>query len=168
MRVVQAVSRGMLVLCLPVMLLAADVEAGLQAFRNKDFKKAFTEFLPLAQRGDRVSQFYLGVLYNHGTGVEQNWTKAVQYYRLSAEQGYAKAQCNLGTMLGQGAGAPKDPVEAHMWFYLAAQSDDAEAVENGRYNLKENARNLTPRQLEQALTRARNWKPKRSGTAKAK
>jgi TPR repeat protein len=158
----------MLIASLPMVMLGADLEAGRQAFRNKEFKKAFSEFLPLAQKGDRVSQFYLGVLYNHGTGVEQNWAKAVQYYRLSADQGYAKAQCNLGTMLGQGAGAPKDPVEAHMWFYLAAQSDDGEAVENGRHNLKENARNLSPRQLEEALTRARNWKPKRSGTAKAK
>ena len=34
-------------------------------------------------------------MYNNGYGIEQDKTKAVEWYRKAAEQGYARAQNNL-------------------------------------------------------------------------
>ncbi len=49
-----------------------------------------------AEQGDAVVQISLGWMYEKGQGVEQDYTKAVSWYRKAAEQGYAEAQFNLG------------------------------------------------------------------------
>ena len=50
----------------------------------------------LANAGDAVAQYYLGLMYYNGEGVPQYYKEAVKWYRMSAAQGYAKAQYNLG------------------------------------------------------------------------
>ena len=66
-------------------------------------------------------QFNLGMSYAHGTeGVEQDWAKAVRFYRLAAEQGYAAAQCNLGVCYERGEGVAQDWAEAVRYYRQAA------------------------------------------------
>ena len=47
-------------------------------------------------------QFNLGLSYARGTGVEQDWAKAVRFYRLAADQGHAAAQFTLGFCYSRG------------------------------------------------------------------
>jgi TPR repeat protein len=54
---------------------------------------------------------------------------------------------------GQG---PQDYVQAHMWLSLSAAQGDQEAARNR--DLIE--RNMTPAQIADAHTLARDWKPK--------
>ena len=44
------------------------------------------------------AQYNLGVMYDNGEGVPQDYKEAVKWYRLAAEQGNANAQTNLGNM----------------------------------------------------------------------
>ena len=74
---------------------AADFDKGLAAARAGDFVTALAEWKPLAEQGDAVAQFYLGVMYANGEGVIEDDKEAVKWYRLAAEQGFAQAHIIL-------------------------------------------------------------------------
>ena len=41
-----------------------------------------------AEQGYDIAQYNLGVMYENGQGVPQDYKEAVKWYRLAAEQGY--------------------------------------------------------------------------------
>ena len=77
---------------------------------------------PLANGGNAFAQLYLGVMYNNGEGVPQNFGAAgyIKWWRMSAEQGGTIAQYNLGGMYEHGRGVQRDYVEAVKWYRMAA------------------------------------------------
>ena len=90
------------------------------------------EMLQLAEAGDAELQLALGVMYEQGKGIRQDYTEAVRWYRKAAEeQGFAVAQYNLGRMYEQGKGVRQDYAEAAGWFRKAAELGLAAA----QYNL---------------------------------
>ena len=72
-----------------------------------------------AEKGDAKAQFVLGLKYDTGKGVRQDYTEAEKWYRKAAEQGYAEAQFNLGTMYDEGRGVRQDYAEAAKWYRKA-------------------------------------------------
>ena len=82
-----------------------------------------------AEQGDAIAQFNLGVMYDNGRGVTQDYARAIAWYKKAAEQGNASAQFNLGLMYAKGRGVPQDYVRAHMWWNLAAALGDEDAME---------------------------------------
>ena len=76
-------------------LLALGIGQAVWADSVPDFK----ETLQAAEQGNADAQFNLGVMYDTGQGVRQDYAQAVQWYRKAAEQGLADAQYNLGVML---------------------------------------------------------------------
>jgi TPR repeat protein len=111
------------VLFLAVMPAFADTAAGLAAFKNKDYEKAFREWKAAAEAGQAEAQFDLGVLYAKGLGVLRDLTVAVDWYRKAAQQGNAEAQFALGQMYARGWGVPRDVADAIRWFDLANSPD---------------------------------------------
>lgn len=79
-----------------------------------------TEVAQSAQQGVDEAQHYLGLMYEKGEGVPEDYAEAVKWYRLAAEQGRADAQYALGIKYAKGKGVPQDYVEAHKWLNLAA------------------------------------------------
>jgi TPR repeat protein len=111
---------------------------------------------PLAEQGSALAQAKLGVMYDEGKGVPQDYAAAASWYRKAAEQGDANAQVILGGKYALGEGVPEDYVIAHMWYNLAAAEGHKNAVK---------ARDLvaavmTPQQIAEAQKLAREWKPK--------
>lgn len=104
----------------------ADFQAGMDANNRGDYATALREWRPLAEQGDALAQYNLGVLHRKGRGVPQDDVQARQWYEKAAAQGQAKAQFNLGTLYFNGEGVPKDYQQALRWFRLAA--DQGEAV----------------------------------------
>jgi TPR repeat protein len=104
----------------------ADFQAGMDANNRGDYATALREWRPLAEQGDALAQYNLGVLYRKGRGVPQDDVQARQWYEKAAAQGQAKAQYNLGTLFLNGGGVPKDYQQALRWFRMAA--DQGEAV----------------------------------------
>ncbi len=90
----------------------ADLKAGGEAYERGDYATALTEFRPLAQQGNAVAQFSLGVMYLEGRGVPQDDAEAVRWHRQAAEQGLAEAQFSLGGMYLDGRGVPEDDATA--------------------------------------------------------
>ena len=84
-----------------------------------------------ANSDDAEAQFSLGLMYELGQGVPQDYAEAVKWYRMAAEQGHAAAQFNLGLMYAEGQGVTQDHTEAVKWYRLAAEQGYAGA----QYNL---------------------------------
>ena len=76
----------------------ADFQAGLAAYDQGDYATALNEFLPLAQQGDAKAQFNMGILYEKGQGVPQDFQEDFLWYYLAAEQGDAPTQNDLGLL----------------------------------------------------------------------
>ena len=70
---------------------------------------------------DAGAQFNLGVMYDNGEGVPQDYVEAMKWYHKAAEQGHAGAQFNLGLMYANGNGVPQDYAKAAKWFRLGAE-----------------------------------------------
>ena len=96
-----------------------DTAAGLAAFKNKDYQKAFQEWKGAADAGQAEAQFDLGVLYAKGLGVLRDLPEAATWYRKAADQGNAEAQFALGQMYAKGWGVPRDVADALRWIEMA-------------------------------------------------
>ncbi len=134
----------------------ADLQAGLDAYKRGDYEAALKEFRLAAEQGDAQAQFQLGVMYDEGQGVAQDFREAVPWYRRAAEQGHALAQNNLGVVYGKGQGVTQDYVIAHKWTNLAS----AQGYENAIKNLGFLEEMMTPSQIVEAQRLAREWTPK--------
>jgi hypothetical protein len=63
-------------------------------------------------------------MYERGQGVNQDYAKAVKWYRKAAEQGSASSQSNLGSMYFNGQGVTQNYVKAVKWWRKAAEQGD--------------------------------------------
>ena len=68
------------------------------AYKSHDFDGAMVKFRPLALGGEAEAQYYLGLMFHKGRGVEQDYVEAARWYRLAAENGYSLAQTNLSDL----------------------------------------------------------------------
>jgi Sel1 repeat len=110
---------------------AGPLEDASAAFERRDFATVLRLLRPLADQGNSVAQFILGVMYDNGEGVPQNNAEAMKWYREAADRGEPNAQCNLGTMYLTGQGVPQDYAEALKWYRKAADQGNA----NAQFNL---------------------------------
>lgn len=99
------------------------VARGLQAVEN--IKK------PVTAKHNAEEQYHLGLKYDAGDGVSQDYEVAAKWYRLAADQCHVMAQFNLGSMYDHGQGVLQDYAEAARWYRLAADQGYAKA----QYNL---------------------------------
>src|SRR5258705_8024788 len=94
---------------------AADsLEEAVAAYRSTDYATALRVYRSLAEQGLAVAQFNLGLMYDLGQGVAQNYPEAVKWYRLAADQGRDDAQgsfvpqteqlCRGGEVVSSGCG----------------------------------------------------------------
>ena len=88
------------------------------------YKMCLTLIKPDAEKGNSNAQVYLGMMYQNGYGVLQNYKTAFNWYKLSAEQGDHFGQLRLGMVFQKGIGIKKDLVQAHKWFNLSAYNGD--------------------------------------------
>ena len=58
-------------------VVAADFQAGVAAYKKGDYAAALREWTPLAEQGDANAQNNLGVMYDIGRGVSQDYHTAV-------------------------------------------------------------------------------------------
>jgi TPR repeat protein len=125
--------------------IAEPFEDATKAYYRGDYETAYRLIKPLAEQGLPEAQFNLGLMYDKGQGVPQDYAEAVKWYRKAAEQGNAKAvksyrkaaeqgnaeaQFNLGLMYDKRQGVPQNYAEAAKWYRRAAEQGFAEAQTN--------------------------------------
>ncbi|KAI9203621.1 uncharacterized protein BJ171DRAFT_137570 [Polychytrium aggregatum] len=86
-----------------------------------------SEHWEAAQQGDAEAQFNLGVCYEKGRGIIQDYPKAVKWWTSAANQGHANAQYNLGICHSLGIRVARDHTKAFEWFTKAANQGHARA-----------------------------------------
>tara|TARA_R110002096_G_scaffold416576_2_gene619389 strand:+ start:225139 stop:225414 length:276 start_codon:yes stop_codon:yes gene_type:complete len=73
----------------------ADNAEGEKAYASGDYVTALKEFTEAAENGDMYAQFNLGVMYEHGHGVDQSDLKAGEWYQIAADNGHPEAPMAL-------------------------------------------------------------------------
>ena len=114
---------GFLALAIMALAVPADAEPfedGVAAYQAGDYATAVKLWRTLAEQGHVWAQFNLGVMYDSGRGVYENYPEAANWYRRAAEQGYAGAQLKLGIFHAVGQGVLEDFVSAHMWMLCSS------------------------------------------------
>lgn len=118
-----------------------DLKEANKAFDNEDYQRAFNIYKLLAEEGNAEAQFRLGVLYDFGSGTEQDEDKALKWFARAykgllplAENGKLRAQYLLAQLYDMGKGIEQDSKKAKEWwvrayrgYLLLAEQGDAEA-----------------------------------------
>jgi uncharacterized protein len=141
----KAIFAAMLLVLAPLPSVAQDFMAGLWAFTERDYATALRNWKPLAEQGEVEAQDNLGLMYEEGYGVLQDYAEAVRWYRLAGSSN------NLGRMYEQGHGVAQSYVKAHMWYNIAAEKYPPLAPES-RQRL---ANLMTTADISEAQRRAR-------------
>ena len=116
-------------------------------------RQAVTQLEGLASKGDAAAQYSLGMRYNLGDGVKQDYPEAALWFTRAADQGHVRAQSALGDYYNYGRGVPTDVSKAYFWSYLAfAGGDEVSKLRLGRL-----AGQLPHSQLLQIQQQAENW-----------
>jgi hypothetical protein len=64
----------------------------------------------------------VGLMYEGGKGVKQDYPEALKWFRLSAARGNAWAQYCIALMYDNGRGVPKSRGKAKVWFKKSADN----------------------------------------------
>jgi TPR repeat protein len=168
-------------------VVAGPLEDAVAAVNKRDYATALRLLRPLAEQGDDVAQFDLGVMYNEGWGVSRDYLQAWKWYRRAAIQGNADAQFNLGMLYER-----HRYTEAAKWYREAADQgledaqlnlgllyakgqgvprDDVQAYmwfelsaaqgdQSAANNRDAAAQRMTPEQIAEAQKLAHEWRPK--------
>ena len=98
---------------------AGPLDDGQAAYERGDYKTALQLLHPLAEDGDARAQYMVGLAYDLGNGVPQDYTKAANWYRKAALQGAPDARASLGALYARGQGVPQDYAQAAKWWRMA-------------------------------------------------
>ncbi len=69
----------------------ADFQAGMDAYNHKEYATALREWRPLAEQRNPHAQFFLGVMFENGFGVPQDYVQAHMWYHLAGANGHKDA-----------------------------------------------------------------------------
>jgi len=109
--------------------------------------------LDQALMGNVDQMFLVGMMYDIGHDVGQNYYQAVRWYLKAANFGHVGAQYNLGAAYYLGYGVPQDYVEAHKWFSIANVTGLKRAIVNRDVVSSQ----MTQAQIDQARVLKRDW-----------
>ena len=125
-RVVLAGGVSWLALCGPAF---ATLQEALDALKEQDYIFAMEEFTRLADKEENAeARYYIGRMYEQGTGVQQDELKALEFYQQAADQGSASAALKVGNAYYNGKGKEKDYKEAFKWYKKAADLMNGTAI----------------------------------------
>jgi len=111
------------VFCAPAVA-SDNLENVKQAYQLGDFKRIFPKLRNLSNQGNPEADFLLGKMFERGHGVEQDESRAIQYYRNAAGDGFAKAKERLELLTGTENSVVLD------WYLEAAWDGDASSQFN--------------------------------------
>ncbi len=105
-----------------------DLEKGMGAFNNKEYKTALDILHPLAEQGDVNAQLAVGKIFEEGLGIPQHYTEAYSWYQRAYKQGETLAVIKMGLINYQGLlGLESNHAVAKNIFQHAARKGIPEA-----------------------------------------
>ena len=114
------------VVCLSLLLVTgaahADFNDGVVAYIAGDYETAYNTMISIAKtdEGNPLPQYYLGIMYLKGQGVEKNYEEAGKWLRKAAENRLPNAKYHLAELYTEGQGVPRDFEFAYIWYSVGA------------------------------------------------
>lgn len=104
-----------------------DFIEGARRYQQGDYRGAFAYMMKAAQAGDAWAQTQVGLFFEQGTGVQQDYSQAARWYRQAAENPVCapEAMKNLGQLYEYGAGVSEDWTTAAQWYQRGAALGNA-------------------------------------------
>lgn len=99
---------------------------GQAAFNARDYKRAFTIWHNLAQKGHPEAQVFVGLAYKNGWGVTKDQKQASMWFQMAAEGGNPSAQFFIGLQY-LGSDNPKLVPIGINWLVQAARNGESNA-----------------------------------------
>ncbi len=84
-------------------------------------KNNFGSHIRNAEKGDNVSQYYIGNCYYHGKSIKRDYNKAIEWYSKSSSGGNIRAVYKLGIYYDYGYGVTKDEKKAFEIYLKSAK-----------------------------------------------
>jgi len=109
------------------LLLARIYLTGNAAGTARNPERAAALLLAAANQGHGEAQYYLGLLYQKGSGVVKDPKQAFTLFKRAAENGDQAAQYELSKAYANGRGTDADDVKALHWLRAAANSGHGDA-----------------------------------------
>ena len=100
---------------------------GFDHYDDGKYAEAVECFLDAADNGNSDAMFMLGLCYELGNGVRQDYHRAVDWYERAAALDDATAQERLGDLYAEGIGVALDKVESAKWYRKAAENGNMDA-----------------------------------------
>jgi len=108
----------------------AGESQGAGYFRQGRYAEALVAWEEAAARGSTEAALALGMMYDSGQGVPQNYGDAFSWYELAAEQDDPVALFNVGVFYDAGYGVAQDTAEAASWYERAVVRGSGRAAYN--------------------------------------
>ena len=81
-------------------------------------EEKFSALLEAAQKGYDIAQYEVGVVYENGEGVFEDYVEAAKWFLKAADQGNVEAQLKLGFYYDFGIGVLQDFKKAVSFYYM--------------------------------------------------
>jgi TPR repeat protein len=125
-RLLSAVLAAAVVLGAASSIARADLQAGLDAYFDGDFGLALENLQPAAEADDPIAQFFLGEMYLHGKGVDQDFEQAAHWYERAALNGHPEVQAAIGSLEMLGLGVAQHRTSGYFWLIASVVWVDSE------------------------------------------
>ena len=105
-----------------------QLKSGLDAIASNNHDDAFSQLSDLAGSGLAEAQFWVGLMYSQGKGVNEDANKAFEMIKLAAEQGHPYAQQSLANFYDNGIGV--EPNSSLSAYWRQTSSDNIKKLED--------------------------------------
>ena len=122
-----------------------------EAYNSQDYQTAIRIWRFYAAKGDVDAQYFLGVAYHEGHGVNKSLNQTIAWFRKAAHGGHSTAMFNLGAAYWKGIGVRQNLGRAVDWWKKSAAKGEASA----QYNLA--SCYLSGKGVEHDLRKAHYW-----------
>ena len=119
------VALGMCCLFLFAVQSSASNFEGMEAYRQNDFKTAMRTFKACSD--DVKCLYMLGIMFEKGEGVKQDYAEAAKWYQKAADKDDELSQYRLGRLLEKGLGVEENLNEAIKLYRKSAKKNNSNA-----------------------------------------
>jgi uncharacterized protein len=109
-------------------VIAGSLEEAGTAFEERDYKRAFQLYIPLAEQGVSEAMVRLAEIYAGGCGIKGNASEALRWYQSAARQGNVDGAFGAARLFHKGRGADQDYEAAADLYQQAAETGHAAAA----------------------------------------
>jgi len=113
-----------------------------------------------ANLGSPDGQYAFAERLMTGTGILQDRKRAWEWFKRAADNGQPAALYRIGQIILKRDRSIEDNVAAYAWLTLATRLGSDEVKKDAARDRDLLARDMTPGDIAEAMTRVRNWKPK--------